>query len=96
MKKLKPDNLLDEDLLDWDAHIETPPKQSGTIKVKYIGRSKPTITYSAYLLHLLHTSWPDKELELIKAHYTARGVKAYIRDLTDNQTYALEIYPEEQ
>ena len=35
----------DEELLDWDAHIETPPppKQSGTIKVrfKYIGRSKP-------------------------------------------------------
>jgi len=35
----------DEDLLDWDAHIETPPppRQSGTIKVrfKYVGRSKP-------------------------------------------------------
>lgn len=35
----------EEDLLDWDAHIEKPPppKQSGTIKVrfKYIGRSKP-------------------------------------------------------
>lgn len=34
-----------EYLLDWDAHIETPPppKQSGTIKVrfKYVGRSKP-------------------------------------------------------
>jgi len=35
----------DEDLLDWDACIETPPppQRSGTIKVrfKYIGRSKP-------------------------------------------------------
>jgi hypothetical protein len=35
----------EEDLLDWDAHIETPPppRRSGTIKVrfKYIGRSKP-------------------------------------------------------
>lgn len=35
----------DEELLDWDAYIETPPqpKRSGTIKVrfKYIGRSKP-------------------------------------------------------
>ena len=35
----------DEELLDWDAHIETPPapQWSGTIKVrfKYIGRSKP-------------------------------------------------------
>ena len=34
-----------EDLLDWDAHIETPPppKHSVPIKVrfKYIGRSKP-------------------------------------------------------
>ncbi|MCK4791817.1 MAG: hypothetical protein KAV87_49245 [Desulfobacteraceae bacterium] len=34
-----------EDLLDWDAHIETPPppRRSGTIKVrfKYVGRSKP-------------------------------------------------------
>lgn len=34
-----------ENLLDWDAHIETPPppKRSATIKVrfKYIGRSKP-------------------------------------------------------
>lgn len=34
-----------EDMLDWDAHIETPPapQRSGTIKVifKYIGRSKP-------------------------------------------------------
>lgn len=35
----------EEDLLDWDAHIETPPppRRSGTIKVsfKYVGRSKP-------------------------------------------------------
>lgn len=35
----------EEDMLDWDAHIETPPppRQSGTLKVrfKYIGRSKP-------------------------------------------------------
>jgi hypothetical protein len=35
----------DEVLIDWDAHIETPPspKLSGTIKArfKYIGRSKP-------------------------------------------------------
>jgi hypothetical protein len=35
----------EEDLLDWDAHIETPPPphRSGTIKVrfKYVGRSKP-------------------------------------------------------
>lgn len=35
----------DKDLLEWDVHIETPPppRQSGTIKVrfKYIGRSKP-------------------------------------------------------
>jgi len=35
----------DQDLIDWDAHIETPPppRQSGTIKVrfKYVGRSKP-------------------------------------------------------
>ncbi|HLB73065.1 MAG TPA: hypothetical protein VJJ98_03520 [Sedimentisphaerales bacterium] len=34
-----------EELLDWDAHIETPPppRQSGTIKVRfnYVGRSKP-------------------------------------------------------
>jgi hypothetical protein len=34
-----------EDLLDWDAHIETipQPRRSGTIKVrfKYAGRSKP-------------------------------------------------------
>lgn len=34
-----------EDLLDWDAHIETPPppRRSGTIKVRfqYVGRSKP-------------------------------------------------------
>jgi len=34
-----------EDLLDWEAHIESPPppSRSGTIKVrfKYIGRSKP-------------------------------------------------------
>lgn len=37
-----------EDLLDWDAHIETPPppRHSGTIKVsfKYAGRSKPIPT----------------------------------------------------
>ena len=35
----------EEEFLDWDAHIETPPAplRSGTIKVrfKYIGRSKP-------------------------------------------------------
>jgi len=35
----------EEELLDWDAHIETPPppRRSGTIKVrfKYVGRSKP-------------------------------------------------------
>lgn len=35
----------DQDLLDWDAHIETPPppRRSGTIKVtfKYIGPRKP-------------------------------------------------------
>ena len=34
-----------KDILEWDAHIETPPFpcRSGTIKVrfKYIGRSKP-------------------------------------------------------
>lgn len=34
-----------QEMLDWDAHIETPPppRRSGTIKVrfKYIGRSKP-------------------------------------------------------
>lgn len=34
-----------EEILDWDAHIEMPPppRQSGTIKVrfKYMGRSKP-------------------------------------------------------
>jgi len=37
--------ITEEDILDWDAHIETPPAPSvsGTIKVrfKYIGRSKP-------------------------------------------------------
>lgn len=36
---------VEEELLDWDAHIETPPPpyRSGTIKVrfKYVGRSKP-------------------------------------------------------
>jgi len=35
----------EDELLDWDAHIETPPppRRSGTIKVsfKYVGRSKP-------------------------------------------------------
>lgn len=35
----------DQEMLDWDAHIETPPppRRSGTIKVrfKYVGRSKP-------------------------------------------------------
>lgn len=35
----------EEDMLDWDAHIETPPlpRRSGTVKVrfKYVGRSKP-------------------------------------------------------
>lgn len=34
-----------QEMLDWDAHIETPPppRWSGTIKVrfKYVGRSKP-------------------------------------------------------
>ena len=34
----------EDDLLDWDAHIATPPpRKSGTIRVKlkYVGRSKP-------------------------------------------------------
>jgi len=35
----------DQDILDWDTHIQTPPppSRSGSIKVrfKYIGRSKP-------------------------------------------------------
>jgi hypothetical protein len=35
----------DQDLLEWDVHIETspPPRRSGIVKVrfKYIGRSKP-------------------------------------------------------
>jgi len=35
----------DDDLLDWDAYIQTPPapSRSGTIKVRfrYVGRSKP-------------------------------------------------------
>ena len=34
----------DQEMLDWEAHIETPPppRRSGTIKVrfKYVGRSK--------------------------------------------------------
>lgn len=51
-------------------------------------------TYNAYLLHVLHASWPKEEIELVKANYTARGVKAIIKDLNDNQTYALEIYPD--
>lgn len=38
-------NHQEEDLLDWDASIETipPPYRAGTIKVrlKYIGRSRP-------------------------------------------------------
>ncbi|HCO96002.1 MAG TPA: hypothetical protein DIU00_19030 [Phycisphaerales bacterium] len=40
-----PISVEDQDLLEWDVHIETPPPphRSGTIKVrfKYIGRSKP-------------------------------------------------------
>ena len=33
----------EEDILNWDATIVTPPRQSGTIRVKliYKGRSKP-------------------------------------------------------
>ena len=34
----------EDDLIDWDAHIATPPpRKSGTIRVKlkYVGRSKP-------------------------------------------------------
>lgn len=38
-------NGIKQELLDWDAHIETPPPtlRSGTFKAKfkYIGRSKP-------------------------------------------------------
>jgi len=52
-------------------------------------------TYNAYILHLIHKSWPKAEIELLKANYTARGVKAIIRDKNDNQEYILEIYPNE-
>ena len=33
----------EEDILDWDAAIVTPPRRSGTIQVRliYKGRSKP-------------------------------------------------------
>jgi hypothetical protein len=34
-----------EEILDWDAFIETPARPSGTIKVslKYVGRAIPTL-----------------------------------------------------
>jgi len=51
-------------------------------------------TYNGYLLHIIHKSWPDDEIELISAHYTARGVSAVVRLQTDNREYVLEIYPE--
>lgn len=64
--------------------------QNQIIDVK---QTKITYTYSAYILHLLHTSWPNNDLELIKAHYTVKGIMAVIRDKNDNQEYVLEIYP---
>jgi|GEM_PF-5479953 len=51
--------------------------------------------YTAYILHLLHASWPDDELELVQANYSLKGVRAIVRDLNDGQTYILEIYPDE-
>lgn len=42
---VSPISAEDQDFLEWDVHIETPPppRRSGTIKArfKYIGRSKP-------------------------------------------------------
>ena len=59
-------------------------KQEDPIKIR--------LTHSGYLLHLLHTSWPET-IELVKANYSLRGVKAIIRDKNDGQEYVLEIYP---
>ena len=43
--KPDPTQNLEDGLLDWDAHIENPPKpyRSGTIKATFrcVGRSKP-------------------------------------------------------
>ena len=54
---------------------------------------KKRLTHSSYLLHLIHRSWPEESIELIKANYSLRGVKAIIRDKADKQEYVLEIYP---
>jgi len=75
----------------------TDPRQKPKEKPTELEKAaKVTIrpTYSAYIFHLLHRGWPKDKLRLIKAHYTARGTKVIIRDLNDNQIYALEIYPE--
>lgn len=69
----------------------TTQNQKAIMKATFY--SRPALTYSGYILSLLHKSWPDEEISLVKAHYTARGIKAVIRDLNDNQTYILEIYP---
>ena len=50
------------------------------------------LTHSSYLLHLIHRSWPET-IELVKANYSLRGVKAIIKNKTDEQEYVLEIYP---
>ena len=42
--QIEPAFSLDEDILDWDARIETPPStrtRKIKVKFKYIGRSKP-------------------------------------------------------
>lgn len=67
------------------------PKQSNVEKAARLMRP----THSAYLLHLLHKSWPNDEIELVKANYTARGVEAKIKDLNDNRVYTLETYPDD-
>lgn len=61
------------------------------IQINELLRKRPS--HNAYILHLLHRSWPDEEIELVKANYSVRGVKAIIRDKNDGQEYVLEIYP---
>ncbi len=56
--------------------------------------SEIRLTHSSYLLHLIHASWPE-EIELVAANYSLRGVKAIIKNKTDEQEYVLEIYPDD-